>query len=129
MKNRLNLILNQIMVKCIIRVGDIQRYSDMKKLCVLFILFLTACSSFGPHVEYLYEGPYGAVYEAYCNGNANTIGKCYQVAAKTCNGNFKIMDKSQNTNKMRVYNSFGVGSTSVDKYSTTTRNLIFYCQK
>lgn len=101
----------------------------MNKILVLCILALSACSSLGGHVNYLYEGPNGAVYEAYCDGSANTLGKCYQVAAKTCNGNFKIMDKEQHSTKARLYNTFGAGSASVDKYSVTKRNMIFYCQQ
>lgn len=101
----------------------------MRKLCFLSVLLLSACTSMGPHVDYLYDGPNGAVYEAYCDGTANTIGKCYQLAADMCNGNFKILDKGQQSNKARLYNPMGTNGVAVDKYTITKRYMIFHCQK
>ena len=103
----------------------------MKKTGMALLLLLTGCTSLSPHVEYLYESSQGPVYEAYCNGTANTIGKCYQLAANTCGSDFKILNKSEKYQKAsRSKNASNEDYTEYfNKYPTVKRNLIFYCLK
>jgi len=103
----------------------------MKKAGIAILLLLAGCSSLSPHVEYLYDSSNGPVYEAYCNGTANTIGQCYQLAANKCGGDFKIMNKSEKYQKgsKNRNNANEYDFDYWNQYPTVKRNLIFYCLK
>lgn len=63
----------------------------MKKTIVLISLLLSACS--GVDTKYVSEGK--QVYEAYCPGTARSMGDCFALATKKCNGAFDVVDKSE----------------------------------
>jgi len=102
----------------------------MKKILLSFVFFLGACNAFGPQVRYLYNGPKGAVYEADCDGTDYTIGACYQIAAKTCNGDFEVMKSSDKNAKTYLYtDTTGVSVVPKQYVYTQKRTLIFYCNQ
>lgn len=102
----------------------------MKKILFSAVFFLGACSAFEPQVRYLYEGPKGAVYEADCDGTDYTIGACYQIAAKTCNGDFEVMKSTDKNTKTYLYtDTVGVLVTPKQYVYTLKRTLIFYCNQ
>ena len=105
----------------------------MKKMLFLLTFVVCGCSSMFPQVKYLYNGPYGPVYEAYCHGSFKSLGDCYQQAGQTCNGYFQIMNQSEKNDKNFSYDiSGGSGTSSTadwDKFAKIRRSVIFYCTR
>ena len=83
---------------------------------------LNACA-LRERVEFLYQNTQGSVYEAFCNGRSRSMGTCYQLANKTCNGLFDVLDKHENSYQ-DIFSNF---DDQIDSDTITKRTLIFRC--
>lgn len=114
----------------------------MKKIVLLGVLFLSACSSlwgYGVEPGFIRDGV--QVYRASCNGNLRDIGDCYTLASEQCGGDFEVVNSLEN-NKGSMFNNAGQKTTfyngdSRNEFKTNsgvktnfiTRSLFFYCKK
>ena len=67
----------------------------MKKLMIIFVVLLSACSS----LQNFQEQPVVALsnnsYRTTCNGMAEAWDSCFRKAKRTCANGYKILDKVQ----------------------------------
>ena len=104
----------------------------MKKILLLSVLLVGGCETLFPQVKYLYDGPYGPVYETYCHGTFKSLGDCYQQAGQICGGNFEIMNKSEKSYRNLSSDPWGDPYSSteeknINKATQIKRSVIFYC--
>lgn len=66
--------------------------TNMKKLILCSILFITSCAMVSP--VYVRDGK--QVYKATCNGLIRDIGDCYALASEQCMGSFEVINTIEN---------------------------------
>ncbi len=92
----------------------------MKKMVILSVLLLGACSFIPPQVEFLYTDAYNIpVYVIECN-NRWGLSYCYKKADQTCPYGFNVIDKSEN--------SYADSDMDGKVYGGIRRSLIFQCK-